>query len=517
MEVSMKKTLRYGNYLFLLLILTGLTLWLSYGLSAFKGKIGLALLVLGIAGMAAYFASNLSHFKTRNSRLNFIFASNLAVVVLLIVAIVAAVNYLGVKIHQRFDFTAGKTHSLSDQSVQVVRNLKKDLEIKAFFSRNNGNFESFNSLLEIYRFHSGKIKATVIDPYLKPELVKQYEIKADGTMVFEYNGKSTRSEEVSEEAITNAIINVSRQGEKTIYFTQGHGEPDIDASGESGYSEAKAGLEKLSFKVKKVILFQEAGVPKDAAVVIVVGPQKPLLEKERFLLENYLEKDRGRLMLLVDPDQGAELKPLLKKFGLALEDNVVVEVDPLSQFMGGNYFMPVVAKYPEHPITKNFGYATMFPLARGLARVTPPPEGVTVDFLASTSPDSWGETHYQDEIKTEKITKNPEDRSGPVDIAAACEAPAGGGTKSRLVVIGDSDFALNKYYTFQANSNFFNNAVSWLAEEKDLIAIAPKVTAPRIVNLTQSGGRLVFFYTMVILPLLVFAAGIGIWLYRRKL
>jgi len=512
----MKKVLRYGNYLFLLLVLSGLTLWLSYGMAAFKGKIGLALFVMGIIGLVAYIAGNISQFKTRNSRLNFIFASNLAVVVLLIVAIVAAVNYLGVKIHQRFDFTASKAHSLSDQSVQVARNLKKTLEIKAFFSQNNSNLESFNSLLEIYRFHSGKIKATVIDPYLKPELVKQYGIKTDGTLVFEYDGKSTRSEVVSEEAITNAIINVSRQGEKTIYFTQGHGEPDIDASGETGYSEAKAGLEKLSFKVKKAILFQEAAVPKDAAAVIVAGPQKPLLEKELYLLGNYLEKDRGRLLLLLDPDQGTELKPLLKKFGLVLEDNVVVEVDPLSQFMGGNYFMPVVAKYPEHAITKNFGYATMFPMARGLARISPAPAGVSVDFLASTSPDSWGETRYQDEIKTEKITKNPEDRVGPVDIAAACEA-GGGDQRSRLVVVGDSDFALNKYYMFQANSNFFNNAVSWLAEEKDLIAIAPKVTAPRIVSLTQSGGRLVFFYTMVILPLLVFAAGIGIWLYRRKL
>ena len=57
---------------------------------------------------------------------------------------------------------------------------------------------------------------------------------------------------------------------------------------------------------------------------------------------------------------------------------------------------------------------------------------------------------------------------------------------------------------FQANGNFFNNAVSWLAEEKDLIAIAPRITAPRTVSLTESGGRLVFFYTLIILPLLVF-------------
>jgi len=512
----MKKFLRYGNYIFLLLLLTGTALWLSYGLASARGKVGLALLLLAVVGLAAYVAGNLSRFKTKNSRLNFIFASNLALVVLLVVAIVAAVNYLGVKVHQRFDFTKGKMHSISAQSVQVVRNLKKDLLIKAFFSKGHGNLEAFNSLLEIYRFHSERIKATVIDPYLKPELVKEYEIKADGTLVFEYDGKSTRSEEVSEEAVTNAIIKVSRQGEKTIYFTQGHGEPDIDLAEEAGYSEAKAGLEKLSFKVKKLVLFQEAAVPGDAAVVVVAGPQKPLMEKELFLLENYLEKEQGRLLLLLNPAEGSEMKPLLKQRGLALEDNVVVEVDPVSQFMGGNYFMPVVAKYPAHAITKNFGYATMFPLARGLARITPSPGGATVDILASTSPNSWGETQYEAEIKTEKITKHPEDKGGPVDIAAAIEAGSGE-KKSRLVVIGDSDFAQNKYYFFQANSNFFNNALSWLAEEKDLIAISPKVASPRTVSLSQSNGRLVFFYTLVILPLLVFAAGIGIWLFRRKL
>ncbi len=516
MEVTVKRILRFGNYLCLLFILAGLTLWIGFGLASLKGKAGMALLLLGLAGLIAYFVSNLSRFRTKNSRLNFIFASNLAVVVLLIVAIVAAVNYLGTKVHQRFDFTAGKTHSLSQQSIQVAKGLKKDLTIKAFISQSQGNLEGFNALLELYRYYSDHIKATVIDPYLKPELVKQYDIKTDGTMVFEYGGKSTRTEEVSEEVITNAIINVSRSSEKTIYFTQGHGEPDLDATAETGYAEVKSGLEKLSFKVKKLVLFQEAAVPSDAAVVVVAGPAKPFFEKETFLLANYLEKAQGRVLLLLNPFEGAEWKPLLKKYGLLLDDNVVVDADPLSRLMGGNYFMPVVAKYPEHAITKNFGYATMFPLCRSLAKLTPAPSGVTVSFLTATSANSWGETNYEVEIKTEKITKNPEDKSGPLDIAAAIEA-GNGEKKTRLVVIGDSDFAQNKYYMFQANSNFFNNAVSWLAEEKDLIAIAPKITAPKTVNLTESSGRLVFFYTLVILPLLVFIAGIGIWLYRRKL
>lgn len=512
----MNKLLRHGNWLALLLILSGAVLWLSYGTGAGKGRAGLGLLFLGAAGLAAYFAVHFSRFRTRSARLNFIFASNLAVVVLLVTAIVAAVNYLGARVHQRFDFSAGRVHSLSPQSVQVARGIRKDLAIKAFFGKENRGRQPFLALLEIYRFHNPRIKAEVIDPFLKPEMVKRYDIKADGTLVFEYEGKSTRSEEATEEAITNAIVKVTRRTEKTVYFIQGHGEPGGGDTGEAGYSEARSGLEKLSYKVKDLVLFQEPSVPADAAALVVAGPRKPLLAKELILLENYLDQRRGRLLLLLDPGQGAELKPLLAKRGLALEENVVVDADPLSQFMGGSYVMPVVAKYPEHAITRGFGYATMFPLARGVARLAPAPAGATVDFLAATSPESWGETRYEAEARTERIAKDPEDKAGPIDIAAAAEAVAGDG-KSRLVLVGDSDFALNQYYFFQANGSFFNNAVSWLAEEQDLIAIPAKVTAPRTISLTQGAGRLAFFYSLVILPLLVFAAGIAIWLYRRKL
>lgn len=513
----MKKILAHGNYFFLALILVGLSLWLSFGLAAFKGRAGLGSLLLGISGLIAYFALNIAKFKNRNSRLNFIFASNLAVLLLLIVSIVVAVNYLGMKIHRRFDFTEAQSNSISAQSVQVLKTLNQSLKITAFFSKSHAGLPPFNSLLPVYQFHSDQIKVAVIDPFLKPELVKQYDVKNDGTMIFEYNGRSSRSEEVSEEAITNAIIKVSRQREKTVYFTQMHGEPDIDSTQESGYAEAKNNLEKLSFKVKKLLLFQEASVPADAAALVIAGPQKPLFAKEIFLLENYIQKKRGRVLLLLDPFTGAELKPLLKKFGLILEDNVVVENDPVSRLMGGNYFMPVVAEYKEHPITRNFAYATMFPMVRGLEQVTPAPAGVRLDFIAATSANSWGETQYASEIKTGTMSKNPEDKKGPLAVAAAVEVNAAAAGSSRLVVCGDADFAQNKYFYFQANGNLFSNMVSWLAEEDDLIAVAPKLNAPRTIRMNQSGGRLVFFYTLLILPLLVFVTGIGIWLYRRKL
>ncbi|MEE9390727.1 MAG: hypothetical protein V3U91_05735, partial [Candidatus Aminicenantaceae bacterium] len=87
----------------------------------------------------------------------------------------------------------------------------------------------------------------------------------------------------------------------------------------------------------------------------------------------------------------------------------------------------------------------------------------------------------------------------------------------RLAVFGDSDFASNRYYNFAGNGNFFLNTVNWLTEEADLISIQPKTSSPRTINLTPSQGRMIFFVSIIILPLLVLITGIFVWVRRRSL
>ncbi len=116
----MKKLLSNLNFVAIVLMLVGFSLRQTFG----KGNVwGMVILTLGIVCFAVYLFLNRSRFKDKNSRLNFIFASNILVIVILVIAIVAAFNYLGTKIHKRFDFTVGKVHSISDQSIQVVKNL----------------------------------------------------------------------------------------------------------------------------------------------------------------------------------------------------------------------------------------------------------------------------------------------------------------------------------------------------------------------------------------------------------
>ncbi|MGZ5455000.1 MAG: Gldg family protein, partial [Candidatus Aminicenantales bacterium] len=221
-------------------------------------------------------------------------------------------------------------------------------------------------------------------------------------------------------------------------------------------------------------------------------------------------------------------------------DNDIV-VDTVSRLLGGDYFMPVVSEYEPHAITSKFSYATFYPYARSVEISDTKPEGATLTELAKTSPNSWSERELdQKEVKFDAA----KDRQGPIGLAAvasfktktAAGSPAQAPTKpgepapaetaakadasekeTRLAVIGDSDFAKNRYYGLSGNGNFFLNVVNWLTEESDLIAIQPKTQTPRTIQLTPFQGRLMFLVSVVILPLAVLLLGISVWARRKSL
>ena len=228
---------------------------------------------------------------------------------------------------------------------------------------------------------------------------------------------------------------------------------------------------------------------------------------------------------MLDPETDPGLAPLLADYGLKIENDLIV--DTVSRLLGGDYFIPVVSEYEYHDITKSFRYATFFPFARSIEPTDKKPEGATVTVIARTSPNSWSERQLdQKEVKFDK----DKDKQGPISLAIVETLKAkgtetkdvpGGETRrreeARLAVFGDSDFAANRYYSLSGNGNFFLNTVNWLTEEADLISIQPRTSSPRTIQLNPSQGRLLFFVSVILLPLAVLVLGIFIWLRRRSL
>lgn len=542
----MEKFRQYLNYIATVLILLSLV---SLIIWPYKKIIALLLGLAGAAALVTYIFLNLPALKKGFKRKSFIYSSNSIVIVALVLTILFVINSFFARHHYRFDFTETKLHSLSDQSVQVLKNLKKDINIKSFFREGNFNRAKMENLLKIYNYHSKNIKYELIDPDKNPGMVKRYDITEDGTTILESGDKESRITSTSEEDMTNAVVKISREKKKMIYFLEGHGEASIEVSEERGFSIAKEELEKLAYEVKKLTLALSDTFPKDCSLLVIGGAEKDLLPNELETIRNYISNG-GKVFFMVDPENAPGFKSFLFEYGIKLEDDLIV--DTVSRLMGGDYFMPFVSEYELHDITRKFRYATFFPFARSVNTAEEIPEGISVSILAKTSPNSWSER----QLTEKEVTFNKDkDVAGPVSIAAVLTVkqkekaledkpaeekditPVEGKRKeekepvekeeegkeskvkpeARLAVFGDSDFATNRYYHLSGNGNFFLNTVNWLTEEADLISIQPKTSSPRTIHLSATQGRVLFFVSVIFLPLVVLVTGISVWVRRRSL
>ena len=481
---------------------------------------GLGLIVFYLAAKAPEIASALS---TRGGKQG----STAGLVLVLVLGILGLVNFLNHRHHERIDLSEGSLNSLSEQSLRLAENLTRDVQLIGFYI-DPGQAQGFEEVVQEYRFSSPRITYEIVDPQRNPGKVSLYQIERSGQIVVASGNNSQTIDSFDEQQITNAIIKVTRDEQKAVYFLQGHGERSMADSGEEGYLAIKGAVEKQNYHVQELNLAQGAVIPEDARILIVAGPKSNFLPGEQELIEAYLATG-GKLFLLVDPDSGFQMNDFLGRYGILIDDNTLIDTSLESRLAGLGPAAPLVSSYAPHPITENLLEITFFPFARGLELVESD-LGYDVTTLFSSSGRTWGEV----DLEGEEVEFNQgRDKEGPLAIAmlsskssAAEDAGSPGYSEdptvdiksepdSRLLVIGDSDFASNKYVDAVGNSDLFLNIVSWLAEDEDLVAVRPKDPTRRQVTLTARDSRLLFFGSVVFLPLAVLVTGISIW-YRRR-
>jgi ABC-type uncharacterized transport system involved in gliding motility auxiliary subunit len=478
-------------------------------------------------------AARRSFWQSFNTR-TFKYGSHASLFTLLVLGVVVILYAMMVNHNQRFDVTRSKRFTLVAQSIKLLQNLQQPIKVIGFFQPEDPGREQFKDLLRQYTHHTDKMTYELVDPDRQPALAKRYSIVTYNTVVVASNAKEVKLSRLGEEALTNAILKVTRDTKKVIYFVTGHGELALADSGRTGYSLAKQGLEEQNYVVKDLLLARHEQVPDDAAVVVVAGPRTTLLEPEIQALTIHIERG-GHLLLMLEPDTVSGLATFLQRYGLELGNDVVIETNALGRLFGGDYHMPAVTAYEQHAITKDLGgIMTIFPVVRSVRIAKELPKGVTAQALASTSPQSWAETDLKTLEEGRSVFDEGSDRKGPISIAAVATITpetSGNGSNpttqpaseshhasrpSRLVVVGDSEFANNNFFTLQGNGDLFLNTVSWLAEEEDLISIRPRQgggSGP--VILTAAQQPLIFWVPVVLLPLAVFVSGAVVFVRRR--
>lgn len=484
--------------------------------------------------------------------------------VLLVLAIVVALNYVLARQNRRWDLTAGGQYSLSDQTRRVLDTLAAPVRIRVF--AREPDFPRYRDRLDEYAYQSSRVTVDYVDADRQPMLARQYDVQTYGTIVFEYEDRTERVESDAEQDLTNALIKVVEGAEQTVYFLEGHGEKTHTGSDRDGYGTVSAALALDNFEVDALVLAQTGAVPGDATVVVAAGPRTDLLPGEVDALRAYLDRG-GKLLLLLDPPvTGDEPAPegllgLVREWGIEPGADVVVDASGVGQLFGADASVPVAASYPFHPITERFNLLTAYPLARSVSAASPPPDGRVAQAFIETGPQSWREADV-DSLATGQVELDEEagDRPGPVTIGMAVSAPAptpdsgdgangadaadapdggdrdeadgaagddgaggpdaGGGDdpaapETRLAVIGDSDFASNAVVGIQGNRDLFLNTVNWLARQENLISIRAREPEDRRLTLTAGAQRRIFWLSVLLLPGAILACGVYVWLRRR--
>ncbi|HVB34075.1 MAG TPA: Gldg family protein [Patescibacteria group bacterium] len=462
---------------------------------------GGALLVIA----AAFNLGSIGRFFTRrSSRLG----TNTIVMALAVLAILTAVNVLGFRHDKRFDLTSGKLYSLAPQSRKLARELKKNVDF-IYFS--NQPDPGLDQLMDQYGAQNLRIHYQRIDPVAHPDVAKQYNIRTIGSMVAASGGRTIDLQGTSEEDITNALIQLTQNKVKTVCFVEGHGEKSIGGQGADGYSHVKDQLTQENYKVTAVNLVTSNGVPAACTVVVIAGPTQALFPQETAMVEKYLDGG-GKLFVLADPQTHTGLSPLLETWNVQLGHNIVIDASGVGRLFGTGPAVPLVHDYGNSPITQGLqGTMTFFPFAQTVNMVKASEKKFHEIQLLKTSAASWA---------TPKITGRTvrfdakTDMQGPLTLGVTADRKVGD-KQARLVVIGNSTFASNRWAGMQRNGDLFYNSVNWLSQEEGLISIRPKGPTNRSVTMTQSQQRMLMWFSLAVLPGLIVICGLWIWWRRR--
>lgn len=535
-----------GLVLFLFGIIGGFIVSFRVSLMVMHMILGLALIVYWFFAQGLKSISETPAVITgRGSR----YGINALLYFIVFMSILVAINWIASRPAwlKRWDVTEQKLHSLSDQSIKIVSALDKPLRLVAFIGKDTGS--PFHETLKLYGLANSKVRVEFVDPNSKPHLIEKYKMKEGNLVYIGYGPEDkplgdSRVNDIKEDAITNAIIKLTKGAAKKIYSVVGHDEPSIKDSNRFGIKTLADAISDEHLALDTLLLAQVGKVPDDASAVMLISPKKALLPEEREMLVKYAEEG-GHLILMTDPKFPAasdDVREIAAKFGITVHEDVVLDqVNRL--FMGPAIgAQPVSRQYGPHDITRGMTEQepTVFNLASSLSSESDntsggkPSDGAVRIELVKTGPAAWGETNLNSLLGSDEPSAAQDDNDirGPLTLAMTYEKPLSDKAEdkkvaesdvtsepsdkkvSRVVVFGDSDWVLNANFNVYANRDLILNTVNWVAGEESGISIRPKSQRVSQAPIEKS-TYLALLTSSFVFPELLLIIGLAIWWKRR--
>lgn len=487
--------------------------------------------------------------KGRNFFNNKIMKSTIITVILflVIIAIYIELNIIVDKLKfPETDITSSKLYSISDETMRKINSIDKKVTIKLY------NFDEYmsktnieNSVALIQKYNDAN-KNIVIEmdnstDYRNPTIVvccDNNEKIVDIDYLYTYNLSTNTYMDIdydlTEQELTNAIMEVSSQNKKSIYFCVTH-----SAYGTKIQEIYATAVSRLSTQLNDVYMINISNtekIPDDCDVLIIPRVTEDFTMEEKNKIIDYINRGGNIIALqeaksLIDSGETPNYQEILDLYGVSISDSIVMEGTPEYMLSGKpDFVIPQINK--QSSIGKNMEEnAKLFMIYA--AKINMADEetldnlNVSYEVVASTSDTSF----LRNDIDNTSYEKIDTDEDAPNSTVAALITKKVDDDKtskllifSNSVFISDYNISIKDKITSEVktratlsindNEEIFEHAIKYLSENEDAILLRkPYSNSIPTVKLIENNGIVKLFFG---LPLVVIFVGIIVWRHRKN-
>ena len=464
--------------------------------------------------------------------------------VLILIGIFILVNLLFMNLDiAPFDFTAQKIYTLSDESKEQIANVQQNVTMYFF-----GYDESSTPLTLAKQYHdvNNKITIQIINTSERPDLAAQYNVTTssqlvavqaterykiiDSSEMYTYDSSSGQYVDVTEQKLTNAILDVTIAQKPQIYFLTGHGEYGIDSS--SAMGTLATYIENDVNDVNKLDLLT-SDMPETCDVLVIANPTSDFTDLETEKIQNYINAG-GKIVWMQDPymfingwtksTTYPNITKILSQFGISFSSGVVCE-QSADHMVAGTPDL-IIPQMTYNGIVQDLYTDGMVALLdAGKINTVSDEELEELGVTASPFLQSTDTSFYRENINSDISQKLDSDEEGPFVTAEILTKKIDDDTQSTLVAYSNALFATN--YTVQIsgsysepilirqNKDIILNTIAYLSNREDTIRIRKDTGIVTFNAITEQENRVVLWIIFAI-PVVIILAGIIVTIVRKR-
>jgi ABC-2 type transport system permease protein len=480
----------------------------------------------------------------------------------LLVAVLVMLNLFGRWIGGRLDLSPGRQFTLSGASKDLLAHIPDLVTIKLFASSALPPEVAYvkrdvDDLLGDYRASGhGRVRLVVIDPSGDSTAAREAASLGIPPVQFNVMGQSSlqvkegylglavqyanevrqipliRQTSDLEYRLTAFIRDLTRTSRPAVGWVGVPSNSQQDQG--SGYNTLRSSLDH-SYTVRDIALTSDSTLGTDLKVLVLSDapdsiPPAQLEPLRRFLAGggSALVMASGMRHSMQEPFAMARKVPwnaLLQPFGISIQSDIVYDLAANEAVSMPSQYGQVVMAYPlwiragsTRASTVNAEVTGVFLPWTSSIDTTHAPKGTVTPLLVSSRAAGAMQgqamlSPQQDFARTNLSTRILAVAVSP-SIPAVANAP-----KGRLVVIGNDDFASDRFAQNQAaNVVFVENAIDWLAQDDALIAIRSKDRTPPPLVFPNAAVKVAVRYGNLIgIPLGIVLFGATRLMRRRRL